>query len=106
MPLPRRLPLAIELAAAHARLLTPGQIRTALESDLGLLTARTSDVPERQQTLAATIEWSYDRLDPPARTVADRLALFERGFTVEAVEAVCDDVPTSSARWPRSSRRD
>ena len=87
------LPLAIELAAAHARLLTPAQIRSALEGDLGLLTAHASDLPERQQTLAATIEWSYDRLDPAARTVADRLALFERGFTVEAVEAVCDDVP-------------
>ena len=45
------LPLAIELAAAHARLLTPGQIRSALEEDLGLLTAHTSDLPERQQTL-------------------------------------------------------
>ena len=87
------LPLAIELAAAHARLLTPAQIRSALEEDLGLLTAHASYLPERQQTLAATIEWSYDRLDPAARTVADRLALFERGFTVEAVEAVCDDVP-------------
>ena len=87
------LPLAIELAAAHARLLTPAQIRSALEKDLGLLAAHTSDLPERHQTLAATIEWSYDRLDPAARTVADRLALFERGFTVEAVEAVCDDVP-------------
>ena len=87
------LPLAIELAAAHARLLTPAQIRSALKEDLGLLTAHASYLPERQQTLAATIEWSYDRLDPAARTVADRLALFERGFTVEAVEAVCDDVP-------------
>jgi predicted ATPase/DNA-binding SARP family transcriptional activator len=87
------LPLAIELAAAHARLLTPGQIRSALEGDLGLLTGHTSDLPERQQTLTATIEWSYSRLTPDARTVADRLSLFERGFTVEAVEAVCDDVP-------------
>ena len=87
------LPLAIELAAANTRLLTPGQIRAALEGDLGLLAAHTSDLPERQQTLSATIEWSYERLDPAARTVADRLALFERGFTVEAVEAVCDDVP-------------
>ncbi len=51
------------------------------------------DVPERQQTLAATIEWSYERLDPGARRLVDRLALFERSFTVEAVEAVCDDVP-------------
>ena len=87
------LPLAIELAAAHARLLTPGQVRAALEKDLGILSAPTSDLPERQRTLTATIEWSYARLDPDARTVADRLALFERGFTVEAVEAVCEDVP-------------
>jgi predicted ATPase len=87
------LPLAIELAAAHARLLTPAQIRSALEGDLGLLAGHTSDLPERQQTLAATIEWSYDRLDSAARTVMDRLALFERGFTVEAVEAMCEDVP-------------
>ena len=43
--------------------------------------------------MTATIEWSYARLDPDARTVADRLSLFERGFTVEAVEAVCEDVP-------------
>ena len=87
------LPLAIELAAAHARLLTPGQVRSALEEDLGILSAPTSDLPERQRTLTATIEWSYARLDPYARTVADRLSLFERGFTVEAVEAICDDVP-------------
>ena len=87
------LPLAIELAAAHARLLTPGQIRSALEDDLGLLTDHASDLPKRQQTLTATIEWSYSRLDPDARIVADRLSLFERGFTVEAVEAVCNDVP-------------
>ena len=87
------LPLAIELAAAHARLLTPGQVRSALEEDLGILSAPTSDLPERQRTLTATIEWSYARLDPDARTVADRLSLFERGFTVEAVEAVCEDVP-------------
>ena len=87
------LPLAIELAAAHARLLTPGQVRSALEDDLGLLTDHASDLPKRQQTLTATIEWSYSRLNPDARIVADRLSLFERGFTVEAVEAVCNDVP-------------
>ncbi|MEZ5093230.1 BTAD domain-containing putative transcriptional regulator [Nocardioides sp.] len=86
-------PLALELAAAQVRLLTPADIRAALERDLGALQARGVDVPERQRTLAATIEWSYDRLDPPARRVVDRLALFERSFTLEAIEAVCDDVP-------------
>ncbi len=85
-------PLAIELAAAQTRLLTPGEIRAALDKDLSLLSARRTDVPERQRTLAATIEWSYERLDADARRVADRLALFERSFTVEAVEAVCDDI--------------
>ncbi|GAA1941488.1 AfsR/SARP family transcriptional regulator [Nocardioides marmoribigeumensis] len=86
-------PLAIELAAAQVRLLAPGEIRAALDQDLGVLQARGLDVPERQQTLAATIEWSYERLDPDARRIVDRLALFERSFTIEAVEAVCDDVP-------------
>ncbi len=86
-------PLAIELAAAQLRLLTPGDIRAALDRDLGVLQSRGVDVPERQRTLAATIEWSYERLDPAARRLVDRLALFERSFTVEAVEAVCDDVP-------------
>ena len=86
-------PLAIELAAAQVRLLSPADIRAALDHDLGVLQARGLDVPERQQTLATTIEWSYERLDPDARRIVDRLALFERSFTVEAVEAVCDDVP-------------
>lgn len=85
-------PLAIELAAAQVRLMSPAQIRAALDKDLDLLQARGVDLPERQQTLAATIEWSYERLDPDARRLADRLALFERSFTLEAVEAICDDV--------------
>lgn len=85
-------PLAIELAAAQVRMMTPGQIRAALDKDLDLLQARGVDVPVRQQTLAATIEWSYEQLDPDARRLADRLALFERSFTLEAVEAICDDV--------------
>ena len=86
-------PLAIELAAAQVRMLTPAEILAALHEDLSLLEARATDVPDRQRTLTATIQWSYDQLDEHARTVADRLALFERGFTLEAVEAVCDDVP-------------
>lgn len=86
-------PLAIELAAAQLRVLSPADIRAALDRDLGVLKSRGLDVPERQQTLVATIEWSYERLDPDARRLVDRLALFERSFTVEAVEAVCRDVP-------------
>ncbi|WP_148616530.1 AfsR/SARP family transcriptional regulator [Nocardioides rubriscoriae] len=86
-------PLAIELAAAQVRLLPPAKIRAALDHDLALLATRNVDVPERQQTLTATIAWSYDRLGDAARSVLGRLAIFERGFTVEAVEAICGDVP-------------
>ncbi len=86
-------PLGIELAAPHVRLLSPEAITAALQKDLGLLESRAVDVPERQRTLATTIEWSLERLAGPARTVVERLALFERGFTLEAVEALCPDVP-------------
>jgi predicted ATPase/DNA-binding SARP family transcriptional activator len=86
-------PLAIELAAAQVRLLTPRSIRAALDLDLSVLRAHTVDLPERQQTLTATIQWSYDRLDDDGRRLADRLAMFERSFTLEAVEAVCGDIP-------------
>ncbi len=87
------VPLALELAAARLRLMTPVQLLEALTSSLKLLTTGSSAVPERQRALASTIQWSVERLDDAGRLVCDRLALFERGFTVEALEAVCDDVP-------------
>lgn len=86
-------PLALELAAPHTRLLSPAAITAALRQDLGLLESRAVDVPDRQRTLAATIEWSYERLGADAQAVLGRLAMFERGFTLEAVEAICPDVP-------------
>lgn len=86
-------PLAIELAAAHVRVLSPGRILGSLENDLSLLDASGIDLPERQRSLVTTIQWSFDQLSSRSQLVLERLALFERGFTVESVEAICADVP-------------
>ncbi len=84
------LPLAIELAAARTRLLPPEQLLQRLEHALPLLTAGRRDAPERQRTLRATIEWSYDLLSKEERRLFSRLAVFAGSFTVEAAEEVCD----------------
>ena len=70
------LPLAIELAAARLRLFSPEALRDRLGSRLELLRSTTRDVPERQQTLRATIEWSYALLEPAEQRVFERLAVF------------------------------
>lgn len=87
------LPLAIELAAARVKLRSLNRIIEGLRTGLDLLSTGSAGVPERQQAMDSVIRWSYERLDPAARVVCDRLALFERGFTIEAVEAICPDVP-------------
>lgn len=87
------LPLALELAAARLKVLDLDRLMVSLGSSLGVLTTEASDVPERHRTLERTILWSYDRLDEPTQLLCDRLALFERGFTLEVLEAVCADVP-------------
>ena len=84
------LPLAIELAAARIRLLTPQAILARLERRLPLLTGGARDLPTRQQTLRNAIAWSYDLLSPEEQTLYRRLAIFVGGCTLEAVEAVCD----------------
>jgi predicted ATPase/class 3 adenylate cyclase len=84
------LPLAIELAAARTRLLPPATLLTRLERALPLLTDGARDAPERQRTLRATIEWSYDLLDDASRRLLARLAVFAGSFPVEAAESVCD----------------
>jgi predicted ATPase len=89
------LPLALELAAARVKALSTQQILERLEQRLPLLTGGARDVPERQRTLRATIEWSYGLLDEKERQLFARLAVFRGGCTLEAAEAVADaDVDT------------
>jgi predicted ATPase/DNA-binding CsgD family transcriptional regulator len=83
------LPLAIELAAARIKLLSPQALLARLGRRLDLLTGGARDLPVRQQTLRATIDWSYDLLEPDERVLFARLGAFVRGCTLEAVEAVC-----------------
>jgi predicted ATPase/DNA-binding SARP family transcriptional activator len=83
------LPLAIELAAAHLRTLTPTELLERLEPRLPLLAGGPRDVPARQQTLRATLVWSYDLLNEDAQRDLARLAVFAGGCSLEAAEAVC-----------------
>ncbi|TDW15243.1 helix-turn-helix transcriptional regulator [Kribbella kalugense] len=83
------MPLALELAAAWVRTLTPEQIEAGLSDRFGLLTKNVRGVAARQQTLAASIEWSHDLLDPDERQVFRRLAVFAGGFALDAATAVC-----------------
>jgi predicted ATPase/tRNA A-37 threonylcarbamoyl transferase component Bud32 len=84
------LPLAIELAAARTKLLSPSAMRTRLASRLQLLTGGARDLPARQQTLRQAIDWSYDLLSPPEQKLFRRLSVFTGGCNLEAVESVCD----------------
>ena len=84
------LPLAIELAAARIKLLSPSAMLARLESCLNLLTGGARDLPTRQQTLRGTVDWSYGLLNPAEQTLFRRLSVFLGGCTLEAVEAVCD----------------
>ena len=84
------LPLALELAAARVRLLTPQAMLGRLENRLRLLRSRARDLPARQQTLRGAIDWSHDLLDEAERTLFRRLAVFAGGCTLEAAEAVSD----------------
>lgn len=85
------LPLAIELAAARVRLLSPAEILARLAHPFELLTGGPRDMPDRQRTLGDTISWSLALLDRGARTMFTRLGVFEGGFTVDAAEAVAGD---------------
>src|SRR5215212_6178011 len=82
------LPLAIEPAAARLTLLSPEALLAQMTDRLRLLRGGARDVPARQQTIHATIAWSYDLLSPPEQTLFHRLAVFAGGFTLEAVQAV------------------
>ncbi|MCX4701334.1 BTAD domain-containing putative transcriptional regulator [Streptomyces sp. NBC_01373] len=83
------LPLAIELAAARLRLLTPRQIADRLDDRFRLLTSGSRTVLPRQQTLRAVVDWSWELLDEGERDVLRRLSVFAGGCDLAAAEAVC-----------------
>jgi predicted ATPase len=83
------VPLAIELAATRARTLSLEQIAARLDQRFRLLSCGSRTALPRQQTLAATVAWSYDLLTDAERALFNRLSAFSGGFTLDAVEAVC-----------------
>jgi predicted ATPase/DNA-binding winged helix-turn-helix (wHTH) protein len=85
------LPLAIELAAARGKVLSVDQIATRLNDRFRLLVGGSPTVSSRQQTLRATIDWSYDSLGPAEQRLMRRLSVFQGGWTIEAAAAVCDE---------------
>ena len=84
------LPLALELAAARVKALSSQQILDRLEQRLPLLTGGARDLPERQRTLRATIEWSHDLLAADEQQLFARLSVFRGGCTLDAAEQVAD----------------
>jgi predicted ATPase/DNA-binding XRE family transcriptional regulator len=82
------LPLPIEIAAARTRILSPAALLTRLDQALVILTGGPRDLPERQQTLRRTIDWSHDLLTPAEQSLFRRLAVFENGWTLAAAAAV------------------
>jgi len=83
------LPLALELAAARVRVLPPQALLSRLAQRFQVLTGGSRTMPERQQTLRKTIEWSYQLLDAEEQRLFRRLSVFVGGWTLQAVEAVC-----------------
>ena len=95
------LPLAIELAAARARVFSPSTIVENLEARLVFLTGGARDLPERQQTIRATVEWSYELLNADEKRLFRRLSVFASRFTPATAESVVSDLPRN--RGVRSS---
>ncbi len=83
------IPLALELAAARLRALSARQIAEHLDDRFQLLTSRLRTVPQRHQTLEATLDWSHDLLSEKEQTLLRRLAVFASGWTLAAADAVC-----------------
>ena len=87
------IPLAIELAAARVRVLTPSQILARLDDRFDLLSSGERTALPRHQTLRAAVDWSHDLLGPTERVLFRRLAVFAGSFSLEAAASVCDDQP-------------
>ena len=85
------IPLAIELAAARTRVLSPGEIASRLDDHLRLLVGGPRVAPGRHQTLRAAIDWSFEALSPEQRTMFARLSVFAGGWGLDAAEAVCGE---------------
>ncbi|MBI5302785.1 MAG: tetratricopeptide repeat protein [Chloroflexi bacterium] len=83
------IPLAIELAAARVKMLTVAQIAARLDNVFRLLTRGSINAMPRQQTLRATMDWSFDLLSEPERILFRRLAVFAGGFTLDQAEVIC-----------------
>lgn len=83
------LPLAIELAAARVRTLTPAEINTRLDDRFRLLVGGTRTASPRQQTLAGALDWSYDLLSAEEQRLFAELAVLSGGFSLDALEAIC-----------------
>ena len=98
------IPLAIELAAARVRAMSPAQIRDRLNERFRLLTGGARRALERHQTLRHAVQWSYDLLTPPERTVLARASSFYGGFSLEAAESVCAGGEITGSRYPRHLR--
>ena len=85
------IPLAIELAAARILVLPPEELLARLDNRLKLLTGGARNVPERQRTLQATLDWSYNLLEPDEQALFRRLGVFVGGATLKAIEQVSGD---------------
>lgn len=90
------IPLAIELAAARVRVLSPEQIADRLDERFRLLSSTGRDIPPRHQTLRAAMDWSHDLLSETERAVVRRISVFAGDFTIEAAESVCEGDPVDT----------
>jgi predicted ATPase/DNA-binding winged helix-turn-helix (wHTH) protein len=91
------IPLALELAAARMRTLSIVDINRGLSDRFSLLTRGDRVLIERQRTLRALVDWSYELLQPDERVLCDRLGVFAGGFEIAAAEAICGHEPLASA---------
>jgi predicted ATPase/DNA-binding SARP family transcriptional activator len=99
------LPLAIELAAARAPVLTPAQMLARLDQRFELLVGRQRTVDPRHRSLRTTLDWSYSLLSPEVQRFFERLSVFRGGWSLEAAEAVCEAGGAEGAFWGQGPGR-